>query len=241
MTNITQWFQQLDFGVVIDLLMTVAAALVCIILHECAHGLVALWLGDKTAKQAGRLTLNPIKHVDIIGLIMLAVAKVGWAKPVPVNPNNFKHPRLGMAVTAAAGPLCNILLALVTMIFFAVAELCYQIRGGDWLCYIARFLFYVTVISCGLAAFNIIPIPPLDGSKILAVVLPPKAYAVWMRYERYGMVLLIGLVLLSEELFGNASPLDTVIYGLFNGLLQVAKYPVKAIMSLIYPGFPIQY
>lgn len=241
MTSIVQWFQQLNFGVIIDLLITVAAALICIILHECAHGLVALWLGDKTAKQAGRLSLNPIKHIDIVGLIMLAVAKVGWAKPVPINPNNFKRPKLGMAVTAAAGPVCNILLALAAMVISGISNLCYQIQGGEWLYYVAYFFFYVAVISCGLAAFNIIPIPPLDGSKILAMVLPQRAYVVWMRYERYGILLLIALVFFSGELFGAASPLDTIIYGLYDGLWQIAKYPVKAVMSLLYPDVPIRY
>lgn len=231
----------MDFTVLLDLLVTVVAALLCIMLHECAHGVVAYWLGDKTAKQAGRLSLNPVKHIDLVGLIMLAVAKVGWAKPVPVNPNNFKNPKLGMAITAAAGPLCNVLLALLAMIFASIANLCYQIQGGQWLYYISYFFTYVGILSCGLAAFNIIPIPPLDGSKILAMVLPTRAYNVWMRYERYGMLLLIALVFFLPRLFNGASPLDTMVEGLWRGLWQLAKYPVKGVMSLLYPGVPIVY
>lgn len=241
MTSIGQWFSQLDFSVLLELLLTVAAALLCIMLHECAHGIVAYWLGDPTAKQAGRLTLNPIKHIDIVGLIMLAVAKVGWAKAVPVNPNNFKRPKLGMAITALAGPLCNVLLAFVAMIIGATVDLCDQINGGQWLHYVSYFFMYVCTLSCGLAVFNLIPIPPLDGSKVLAMVLPNRAYRVWMRYEHFGMILLIALVFLLPRLLPGASPLSSAIGGLWKGLWMIAKYPVKGIMTLLYPDVPILY
>lgn len=241
MTSIGQWFSQLDFSVLLELLITVAAALLCIMLHECAHGIVAYWLGDPTARQAGRLTLNPIKHIDIIGLIMLAVAKVGWAKAVPVNPNNFKRPKLGMAITAFAGPLCNVLLAFVTIIVAAITDLCYQINGGQWLYYVSYFFMYAGMLSCGLAVFNLIPIPPLDGSKILAMVLPERTYRVWMRYEHFGMILLIALVFFLPKLIPGISPLDSAISGLWSGLWSIAQYPVKWIMTLLYPNVPILY
>lgn len=241
MTNIVQWFQQLNFDSLIELVIMVAAALMCIIFHECAHGLVAYWLGDPTAKRMGRLTLNPIKHIDIVGLVMMAVAHVGWAKPVPVDMRNFKHPKWGMALTAAAGPLCNILLAAVMMIPFGILNVCYQVEGGKVLYDCALFFNYAAVLSCGLALFNLIPISPLDGSKVLLTVLPDKAYAKAMHYERYGMFVLIALVLLEPYLFGGVSVLDKAIDGLWNGLWAIAKYPVKGVLSLIYPTLNIIY
>ncbi len=238
-TNIKQWLQQLEFGRLADLLIVVAAALLCIMLHECAHGVVAYWLGDRTAKNCGRLSLNPFRHVDVVGLVMMAVAGVGWAKPVPIDMRNFKNPKWGMVLTAAAGPLCNVLVALVAMVPAAVFNLCYQINGGQALYYCWYFFEYVTYLSCGLAIFNLLPIPPLDGSKVVAVFLPQRVYLKWMRYERYGMILLIVLAFLG--VLNNISILDDLNDGLQNLLWYVAKFPVKAIMSALYPGISIAY
>ena len=112
--SVSQWASQLDFSRVIDLLVSALAALLCICVHESAHGLSALWLGDPTAKNSGRISLNPFHHVDLVGLAMLAIAHVGWAKPVQIDPRYFKNPKLGMALTALAGPVSNFLLAFVT-------------------------------------------------------------------------------------------------------------------------------
>lgn len=241
MENIGQWLQQLNFGVLLDLLLTVAAALLCIMLHECAHGLVAYWLGDPTAKRMGRLTLNPIKHIDPVGLVMMAVAHVGWAKPVPIDMRNFKHPKWDMAISAAAGPVCNVLLALVMMIPFGVLSVCCQLENSQVMYYFARFFGQTALISCGLAVFNLLPISPLDGSKVLLSVLPDRAYMQVMRYERYGMLILILLVIFEPYLFGGVSVLDTAIGGLWDGLWWVAKYPMNAVLSLIYPSLNLAF
>ena len=113
--NLTQWLGQLNFDRVWMLLLTVASCLLCITLHECCHGLAAWAMGDPTAKREGRLTLNPLKHIDPFGLVMLIVVRFGWAKPVPVDLRRFRNPRLGMALTALAGPLGNVVLTAVAM------------------------------------------------------------------------------------------------------------------------------
>ena len=193
--NISQWVRQLDFSYVISLGISALAAILCICVHESAHGLAALALGDPTAKQQGRISLNPLRHVDLVGLVMLAVAHVGWAKPVRIDPRYFKNPKAGMALTALAGPVSNFLLAFLTGF---VAALCYfgsELHSGSKLLYyLFEFFYTTTIISCGLGVFNLIPISPLDGSKVLYAFLPERAYFTLMRYERYGMILLYVLV-----------------------------------------------
>lgn len=179
--------------------MIIPAAFLTIVLHEIAHGFVAYLLGDRTAKNAGRLTLNPIKHVDILGLISMVIFGFGWAKPVPVNPYFFKNRKGGMALCAFAGPASNILLALVALFITTVivtSELAYEILLG-----IATFLQIFAILNVGLAIFNLIPIPPLDGSKILNVLLPQRVYFKIMQFERYGFIVLI--LLLNIPLFDN--------------------------------------
>ncbi len=219
--NFSQWAQQLDFSRIIMLGISALAALLCICVHESAHGLAALWLGDPTAKQMGRISLNPLRHVDLVGLIMLAVAHVGWAKPVRIDPRYFKNPKAGMAITALAGPVSNFLLAFVTG-FIASVGYCGHILRPDIraLYYLYVFFYYATLISCGLGVFNLIPISPLDGSKVLYSFLPERAYWKLMKYERYGVFLLIALVML----------------GAFNGFLSTAVDAVSGfVMDLIFP------
>lgn len=191
MTTVIQWLQQLDYEVLIETIVIVAASLLCITFHETSHGLVAYWLGDDTAKRMGRLTLNPLRHVDIMGLIVMAVAKFGWAKPVPINMRRFKNPKFGMALTALSGPLSNVLLAFLALLVRGpVVLLYYREENAIILEYAVVFLEYVAILSTGLAVFNLFPIPPLDGSKIVAAVLPQNWYNKLMRFERFGMVLL---------------------------------------------------
>ena len=120
MSGFVQWLQQLDFSSVYETLLIVVASLVCITVHETSHGLVAYWLGDPTAKQAGRLSWNPIRHIDPVGLIMMAILKFGWAKPVPVDMRYFRHPKRGMALTALAGPMSNVILAYVVLLLRSI-------------------------------------------------------------------------------------------------------------------------
>ena len=182
MGSISDFLNNMDWWGLLTLLISAAAALLCITLHELSHGFVAWRLGDPTAKNAGRLTLNPIRHLDVVGLLMMLVAKVGWAKPVPVDMRYFKHPRQGMALTALAGPAANFLTALA-----AVFVLC--------------FLSNMALLGVGMGLFNLIPLSPLDGSKILFALLPDRIYYTILRYEKYvmGVVILLVLVGVFDE------------------------------------------
>ncbi|MDM8216248.1 site-2 protease family protein [Desulfovibrio piger] len=173
-------------------------ALLGIILHEVAHGWVANKLGDPTARFMGRLTLNPLPHIDPLGLAVFVLTSMlggfvfGWAKPVPVDPRYFRNPLKGMMLVALAGPGVNLLLAV------GMAALLSSIL--DWLtlsatsAFIANALYSGAIINVGLACLNMLPIPPLDGSRVLAYFLPPGTAARYMSVERYGMVILIGLM-----------------------------------------------
>ena len=182
----------LDFGSLLSMVTRLAAVLLCLTVHESCHGLAAYALGDTTARREHRLSLNPLRHIDWFGLLMMFVAGFGWAKPVPVNPNYFKKPRQGMALTALAGPVSNFLLALLMLL--AARIFCDVAAYSEANQRILDFLLMVALLSIGLGLFNLLPIPPLDGSKVLFAVLPDGAYNQLMRYERYGMLLLFALV-----------------------------------------------
>ena len=179
----------LDFGSLLSMVTRLAAVLLCLTVHESCHGLAAYALGDPTARREHRLSLNPLRHIDWFGLLMMFVAGFGWAKPVPVNPNYFKKPRQGMALTALAGPVSNFLLALLMLL--AARIFCDVAAYSEANQRILDFLLMVALLSIGLGLFNLLPIPPLDGSKVLFAVLPDGAYNQLMRYERYGMLLLL--------------------------------------------------
>lgn len=172
--------------------------LLAVTFHELAHGWVAYKLGDPTAKDAGRLTLNPIKHLDLLGTIVFFVTRmIGWAKPVPVNPYNFKNPRTDMAWVAVAGPAMNILLAIGFTILLKLLLSIPLPRSSSLVSVLMplALMFKVgIIINVGLAIFNIIPIPPLDGSKILEGLLPMEAAIKYARLERYGVILLVILI-----------------------------------------------
>lgn len=189
------WLAQLQFDGVWQTAVLVAASLLCITFHETCHGLAAYRLGDNTAKRMGRLSLNPLKHVDLMGLIMMALFRFGWAKPVPVDMRNFKNPKAGMALTALAGPVSNVVLAYAAVVLCNFVMFLADRLGSTWLLLaLAQFFVYVEIISAGLAVFNVFPIPPLDGSKVLFALLSDRAYDQLMRYEKYGMGLLMVLL-----------------------------------------------
>lgn len=194
MHYLTNLWNALDFGTLRDAAVQLLAVLFCLTVHETCHGLAALALGDPTAKRQHRLSLNPLRHIDWFGLLMMLVAGFGWARPVPVNPNYFKKPRQGMALTALAGPASSLLLALLLLI---PARLIYTYAHYSVFNQTALdFLTSTAALSIGLGLFNLIPIPPLDGSKVLAVLLPERAYRWLMRYERFGIFALWLLVAL---------------------------------------------
>ncbi len=217
-----------DFTYLLSILLGVIPSLLCITLHELSHGLVAYKLGDPTAKLAGRLTLNPIKHLDPIGLLMMLVCHVGWAKPVPVNMNRFRDPKRGMALTALAGPASNVIIAAVFLFLYG---LCYiplsKSAAGQ---YFLRMIDLTAVISIGLAIFNLLPIPPLDGSKILFSFLSDERYRWLMRYERYVSLLLFALV------WGGVlgRPLSAAINAAYDALFPLARGGFALAKTLLY-------
>lgn len=185
-------FQAMDFSSLTDAVLRVAAVFLCLTIHETCHGLAALALGDPTAKSMHRLSLNPLRHIDWFGLALMFVAGFGWAKPVPVNPNYFRKPKQGMAITALAGPISNILLAIL---FLGISRVIYLYAPySDGMNTLFNWCLYTVVpMSVGMGIFNLIPLPPLDGSKVVAVLLPDDAYGKLMRYERYGLLLLLAI------------------------------------------------
>ena len=213
----------LDWSVLTDMLMRILPALLCITLHEMGHGYAALWLGDTTAKDRGRLSLNPIRHIDPMGLVMMVVFRFGWARPVPINMYRFKNPKRGMAITALAGPVSSILLGVVMLLLYG-----FLFPLGDSM--IGTFLLTIVAtsayLSLSLGVFNLLPVPPLDGSKVLFSLLSDEAYERLMRYERYGMVLLI--VLLSSGIL--RTPLSNITEWLFDRLFVLAEWSYGIVM-----------
>ena len=181
-----------DFSYLLGILRSVIPSLICITLHELSHGLVAYRLGDDTAKAAGRLTLNPIRHLDPMGLLMMVIFGFGYAKPVPVDMRKFQNPKRGMAITALAGPLCNVLISLV--FYFLYGLLILPLSGSSAGQLALEMMETTVVLSLAMAIFNILPIPPLDGSKVLFSLLSDEGYWKLMRYERYGFLILAALL-----------------------------------------------
>lgn len=187
--------------------------------HEFAHGFVAYSLGDPTAKIAGRLTLNPIKHLDPIGTLAFFFIKIGWAKPVPVNPNYFRNPRKDMLWVALAGPLTNLTLAVISAvlaktIWFIASLLTYSTLLEAVVVPLNAMLIASVWINLVLCIFNFLPIPPLDGSKILAGLLPDNLARTYMKFEKYGFVLVLLLAFT-----GVLSKIILPVIGFANNLL----------------------
>jgi Zn-dependent protease len=230
MNSFSDVIQNLDWSVLTHILMSVIPALLCITLHELSHGYVAYRLGDNTAKNMGRLTLNPIKHIDIVGLIMMVAFKFGWAKPVPVDMRNFKHPKRDMAITALAGPLANVLICCVFLFVYGLVYLPCNLSGNSFFGDVLDMVYITAYLSIALAVFNIIPIPPLDGSKVLFSLMSDADYYKLMRYERYGMLLL--LILIATNVLAN--PLQIVTRSIFKILFVFADWGYDISAMLFY-------
>ncbi len=210
--------------IIISLLLTIPVILISLSTHEAAHGYIAYKMGDPTAYNFGRVTLNPIKHIDPIGSLCMLVFGYGWAKPVPINARNFKNPKRGMAFSAIAGPISNLILGIlgtllyVVTTFFTISyfqsimeiELLYNVMQV-----LMTLFYYLGYMNFLLAAFNLIPVPPFDGSRFFSLFLPDKTYFAMMRYERYIMFGILIAMIACSRLF-DFSPFGWVADRLFD-------------------------
>lgn len=177
---------------IISILSRCFVVFCCMPVHECAHGWVAYKLGDTTAKNQGRLTLNPLAHLSPMGTVMIFLFGIGYANPVPVNPNRFKKPKQGMVLVSLAGPVSNLLMAFISMFLYYMLA---SFNLNNILSYsIGYFFYFAASVNVTLAVFNLLPIPPLDGSKVLTAVLPDDKYFNYMQYEKYIMIALFILL-----------------------------------------------
>ncbi len=205
----------------IMILLTFPVVLISLVIHELAHGLMAKKLGDPTAKYMGRLTLNPLSHLDPIGTVSMLLFGIGWAKPVPIDPRYFKNPKKGMALVGLAGPVSNLIIAFTASLLRRIAVAIYfnalpasaiTVTSFDILMVIVNFFYIFEILNISLAVFNLIPVPPFDGSRVFYFLLPDKYYFGVMRYER--QIMMITMVLLFTGMLDY--PLDMVRGGIMN-------------------------
>lgn len=224
-----------DRNVLIQLLLSLPVIILALCVHETAHGWVAYKLGDPTAKNLGRLSLNPFKHLDLFGFLAMLTIGIGWAKPVPINARNFQNPRVGMALSGIAGPVSNLVMGFISILLYAVAWTISVIVGDSPVALaleILQMLFYIGgLLNFSLAIFNLIPVPPFDGSRFIYIFLPTKWYFKVMKYERYtGLVLIAILLILSH--FG-INPISIVVRFMINLILSALQVPIYMLLNVI--------
>ncbi len=213
---------------IISLLLTLPIILIALSVHEASHAFIAYKMGDRTAYNLGRMTFNPIKHLDPIGFFSMLLFGYGWAKPVPINARNFKNPKRGMAFTAIAGPISNLMLGILGSVLYAASMyLSFRLTlNGSLQGFAANvanvvliFFYYSAIMNLTLAVFNLIPLPPFDGSRFVSLFLPTKWYFGIMKYERYFMIGILLLSFICSRLF-NFSPFFYVAEKLFGLIAQ---------------------
>lgn len=237
-----------------QILLSLPIVLIALSFHELAHGFVAMKLGDNTAKNLGRLTMNPLKHIDIIGFISMVLFRFGWAKPVPIQSRNFRKPRRDMALTGLAGPVSNIILAIISVLLLRLVMLIMGVAMPNEinLCIKALFLgsfssisasvpfiimsiisymlYLGVILNLSLALFNLIPIPPLDGSRIFYVFLPANLYFGIMKYEQYISMAMFLLLMFTDIV---TYPLSIAIDWLVNGLCTLTAMPLAELYGVL--------
>lgn len=217
--------------------LIIPSVILALSFHEAAHGYIAYKCGDRTAFNLGRLTLNPLKHLDPVGTLAMLILGFGWAKPVPINPRNFKNPKNGMALTALAGPVTNLILGALGSLLVAVTALgmfllnaSATLPQSSWIPNALRvlynFFYYFGYVNILLAVFNMLPIPPFDGSRIFSVILPSKYYFRIMRYERQIMIGIFVVLLFCSYVL-NFSPFSFLASRLYDLFLDGAVWLIN--------------
>ncbi len=189
-------------------------------IHEYAHALIATKLGDETPRLSGRLTLNPFAHIDLLGALMIFLCGFGYAKPVSVNPRNFKDPKKGMAITAIAGPTSNLIMGFFFVFLSVLVQTLFYKLDMMLLYPMVSFLYFAAAINVNLAVFNLLPIPPLDGSRILQLLIPAKYYYKFLQYERY-VVIVVFILIVSGVLSTPLSVISSLILSLFSSIAEI--------------------
>jgi len=208
-----------------ELLARLIVLFTAITVHECAHGFIAYKLGDPTAKYSGRLSLNPLSHLDPIGALCMVLFRFGWAKPVPINPMYFRDRKRDSAIVALAGPVSNIILAFISTVFYALYFVFVYLKFQNFItAFVCEVFVQLALVNISFAIFNLIPLPPLDGSKILGACLSYENYGKLLQYERFGFPLLIILSItgvLGQFLSLFISPLYSLWVMSVNGLISI--------------------